>query len=413
MFETLFTHPAVIRKHASGPFAEIRQQHLKELAEVGSSQATLLRHAAYGLCVSVALDGWRRLRKPEPITAGELEHFATKWAQSRLGRRAKTVHVPRRTFLQFGRLLLERSGQLACPEPDLVRQRAAEFALAHDERWSSETRRSMSYHVLQFLRFVEERGVQSERASYADIDAFLQSCRARCRPTSMKIIAVALRAWFQYAPSYGWAQPGLDAGIWLPRVYSHAGLLPGPTLEQARKAIEAACGSTLVERRDHAILLLLVTYGFRATEVCNLVIDDIDWERDRLYARRAKSGRSGWVPLEESVGVAIANYLRTRPQTTRSRAVFLTVRAPFRPLSTSGLYAIVSHRLRAVADVPRGRGPHGLRHASARCLLEAGVPMKTIGDHLGHRSADSTAIYAKVDMRSLRRVTWTNVEGLI
>jgi integrase/recombinase XerD len=49
-------------------------------------------------------------------------------------------------------------------------------------------------------------------------------------------------------------------------------------------------------------------------------------------------------------------------------------------------------------------GPHTLRHACASRLLAEGFSMKEIGDHLGHRRASSTSVYAKVDISGLREV---------
>ena len=51
-----------------------------------------------------------------------------------------------------------------------------------------------------------------------------------------------------------------------------------------------------------------------------------------------------------------------------------------------------------------GYGPHALRRACATRLLEQGLTLKEIGDHLGHSHPDSTRLYAKVDLPHLRRV---------
>ena len=60
----------------------------------------------------------------------------------------------------------------------------------------------------------------------------------------------------------------------------------------------------------------------------------------------------------------------------------------------------------------KGRGPHGLRHACARHLLESGLSFKQVGDHLGHRDPDTTRIYAKVNLTMLRRVAFDDLGGL-
>jgi site-specific recombinase XerD len=100
-----------------------------------------------------------------------------------------------------------------------------------------------------------------------------------------------------------------------------------------------------------------------------------------------------------------------RPRCAR-REIFLTLKAPFRRLSQRALYHLVSTRLGALGiQVPR-RGPHSLRHACAGHLQAEGFSLKAIGDHLGHRSAYATRIYAKVDLVGLREVANFDLGGL-
>jgi integrase/recombinase XerD len=92
--------------------------------------------------------------------------------------------------------------------------------------------------------------------------------------------------------------------------------------------------------------------------------------------------------------------------------VFLSLRAPFRPLNSS-LWAMVGVRLRSLQVTLPHYGPHALRHACATQLLAAGLSLKEIGDQLGHLDADSTRIYAKVDLASLREVAAFDLGGVL
>ena len=164
----------------------------------------------------------------------------------------------------------------------------------------------------------------------------------------------------------------------------------GPTWETVGRMLAATGGDDPASIRDHAILLLLSVYGVRSGEVRHLRLDDIDWSRNRIRFVRSKSGRHEEAPLVARVGNAIARYLReARPQSA-SRVVFLRLRAPYTPLSLSGLYSTVTRHFPAHERPRKGRGPHGLRHACARHLLESGLSFKEVGDHLGHRDPDST-----------------------
>ena len=114
-----------------------------------------------------------------------------------------------------------------------------------------------------------------------------------------------------------------------------------------------------------------------------------------------------------TVGEALLRYLtEVRPRVGR-REVFLTVNAPVQPLSSGVLYDLVSDRLRALGVSLPHYGPHAWRHACATRLLAEGLSLKDIGDQLGHRKADTTRIYAKVDLPALRQVANFDLGGLL
>ena len=132
--------------------------------------------------------------------------------------------------------------------------------------------------------------------------------------------------------------------------------------------------------------MVLIAYGLRSGEVAGLRLDDVDWAEETLRVRCPKPGRTHHYPLSRSVGQAIVRYLtEVRPRRPH-RTLFLTLRAPI--------------------------GPHALRHAAAQHLLDQGVSFKEVGDYLGHRSISSTAVYAKVQLGTLREVADIDLEGL-
>lgn len=93
-------------------------------------------------------------------------------------------------------------------------------------------------------------------------------------------------------------------------------------------------------------------------------------------------------------------------------AVFVGALAPRAPISPAGIYSVVNRRLRTLGVQAAHLGPHALRHACASKMLADGLTLKEIGDHLGHRSAASTGIYAKVDMAGLCQVGEFDLGGL-
>jgi integrase/recombinase XerD len=146
-------------------------------------------------------------------------------------------------------------------------------------------------------------------------------------------------------------------------------------------------------------VLLLSRLGLRAGEVARLGLDDIDWRHGEI-AITGKGSRAERLPLPADVGTAIAAYLRRgRPATAEGRSVFVRVHAPHRPLTTGGVTMVVFD---AAQRAGLGRmHAHRLRHTAATAMLRAGSPLPEVGQVLRHRSALTTAIYAKVDREAL------------
>jgi integrase len=158
--------------------------------------------------------------------------------------------------------------------------------------------------------------------------------------------------------------------------------------------------------RDYAILMLLARYGLRAGEITGLRLDDVDWRKEVIRIRHTKTAAFSWLPLLPEVGEAILRYLqKARPQTSL-REIFIRSIAPYRPFkSGSSLYTPVRCRIDAAGISAGGkRGPHAFRHACAVSMTRASVPLKEIGDLLGHRSTESTLVYLKLATEDLRAV---------
>src|SRR6516165_9830813 len=103
-----------------------------------------------------------------------------------------------------------------------------------------------------------------------------------------------------------------------------------------------------------------------------------DWEREIIVVARPKQRRAQEYPLVKSLGEALVRYLQQiRPRSAR-REIFLTFKAPFRPLSAGALYHLVSSRVSKLSIQIPSRGPHSLRHACAEHLMAEGSHSKRL-----------------------------------
>jgi integrase/recombinase XerD len=414
MFETLFQYPAVVARHRSGPFAEARERFLNHSASQGFAHATLVRYAGELLVIAERID----ITMGEAIGLSIIEAAANRWAREQHQRqRVHGLRWSRELFVQTAKDWLHFLGRLEVPKPKIVpfADRLADFAdyQLNERGLSPATIRNQSWHVEQFLGWLGEQNRCFDTVSLEDVDAFLGAHgKQGWGRVSVVTSAKALRAFFRHAAVRGWCAASIATGIDGPRLFQHEGLPVGPPWPDVQRLIASTGGDSARDIRDRAILILLATYGFRSGEVSGLCLEDVNWEKEIVSIVRPKQRRAQQYPLVSEAGEAILRYLqRVRPRCAR-REIFLTLKAPFRRLSQGALYHLVSTRLGALGiQVPR-RGPHSLRHACAGHLEAEGFSLKEIGDHLGHRSAYATRIYAKVDLVGLREVANFDLGGL-
>ena len=413
MLESLFKYPAALARHRNAPLFEERNRYLRHRAQQGCAHETLRRIARELPPVVQLLD----IPSKSLVTTQQISVAAERWARQQCRRgRAHSFRWSRELFAQVATDWLRFLGRLeesaAKPFPfDGVVKEFCEWMSA-ERGLSSVTVRNYSWHLKQFLKWCEKHDHPWPGIRLCDVDAFLSSHNDKgwCR-VSIATSAKALKAFFHYAGQRCWCDPMIAPAIQGPRLFSQENLPSGPTWQEVERLIGCLTPDHPRDIRDRAILLLFALYGLRSSEVARLRLEDIDWESSRLSVYRSKPRKAQTYPLASTVGHAIIRYLRTvRPQSSH-REIFLTFKAPLRPLSVGGLYNIVS-RCTAQAEVQtRHKGPHALRHACAMHLVSQGLSLKEIGDHLGHGSTCATRIYAKVNLAELRRVADVDLGG--
>jgi site-specific recombinase XerD len=270
--------------------------------------------------------------------------------------------------------------------------------------------RRNSQAARMFLQWLGDKAARDSlhRVGIFEIDAYFDWRMHKLRRTTRSGVASCLRSFLKYLYAEGFVPGDLSPLVSGPVLYKFEDIPRAFTEEQVKTVLETTKrDKTPVGLRDYAILMLLATYGLRAGEVAQLRLNDIDWRAEKLHVRQTKTGNELFLPLVRAVGDALLNYLRRgRPQ-TELREIFLHARAPLGPFrGGSSLYGVVAHRLKEAGIHVEGRhGPHAFRFARAVSLLRGTVPVKIIGDLLGHRSAESTEVYLRLATDDLRAVS--------
>ena len=155
--------------------------------------------------------------------------------------------------------------------------------------------------------------------------------------------------------------------------------------------------STPTGRRDHALLLLAVQAGLRASEVAGLRIEDIDSARGVIQVRHGKGAKDRNVMLSPQ----LLGILRTYWRLARPRLYLFPGRDEDHPIDQTVLHAACRSAVKA-AGLTKRVTLHTLRHSFATHLLENGTDIRIIQVLLGHNNLSSTARYTQVATDTIR-----------
>ncbi len=283
-----------------------------------------------------------------------------------------------------------------------------------DERGLQESTIYLYHHDLRrFAKYLSKVEVAAlSELSPPLLASFIIDQAPQMSPNGRRDLCGRLRVFLRFCHRERITAQDLSGAVEMPQIYRLANVPRFITWDEVRRLLEVVDRRTIRGRRDYAILLLLVTYGLRAHEVARLTLDDVDWKRERLQVPERKAGHTTAYPLAGVVGEALIEYIkRGRPETT-DRHLFFRVLAPRVPICAAAVSSSVAHYLHGAGIQVHRPGSHTLRHTCVQRLIDAEFPLKTIGDYVGHRSSQSTQIYTKVAIASLREVAMGDGEAL-
>jgi len=302
-------------------------------------------------------------------------------------------------------------------------------------RFAPATIRTYAFHLLSFLRFEEERGLDLTTTVPTDIFDFLEWLGIRrqqgktvvaitatmaASPSTMNQRIAALRGLFEYAVVTGARESnpvptarrasGLAAkprGL-LGHLSTGRRRAGGHLVKESRRLPESLEPTDVSEflidlntHRDRAMTLAMVLGGLRAAEVRSLLLRDVDMGVGRLRIM-GKGNRERQVPVDRAFFGELAAYLRVeRPPDCATPECFVVLRGPTsgEPISEAGLRRIFrTHRISSGSLRVR---PHRLRHTYGTELASAGMDLLVLRELMGHVSPETTARYVHLSPTTL------------
>lgn len=265
---------------------------------------------------------------------------------------------------------------------------------------SVHTRRQYQRHVALLVRVVGDVGVGV--VTTADVARALVSPvithdadGAPKRATTVNALRTTLRVWFGWLHNAGMIASNPARLVRRAR----CGSPPPKALsedEQRRLLDTLARARGWESERDHALFALMLGSGIRLASALSLTASDFDLDRGDVRLRRAKGDREERAVLPAAVVAHLREFLPTQsalgPVWISRHGLRLSTRQAQRRLTYWMKKAGIEH----------AASPHALRHSFATNLYSRTHDILLVRDALGHKSIESTLVYARIDRERLR-----------
>ena len=270
---------------------------------------------------------------------------------------------------------------------------------------SERTKQTRRNHIKSFYGFMASRNLSGVRDVSAQTISDYVASLLGDSPVYNKQRLGTLRNYFRFLRKSGFLETDWSEAV--PKVVAVENRTIPALWEKSEieRLLNGIDRGNPTGRRDYAIILLVAQLGLRISDIAELRLGNLKWERKEIEVVQHKTGKPIIHSLPENAGWALIDYIRYARPKVESPYAFLTANAPYGQMSPSGVGCVLARRMKRCGIEKKPgtvSGMHSLRHALARRLLEDGTPLETVADIMGHTSYSSTAPYLKVDIEGLR-----------
>lgn len=237
------------------------------------------------------------------------------------------------------------------------------------------------------------------QVSRSHIDAYLgHLAKAQLTGVTRARKLVALRTFFRHLEASGDLTTSPINGVQSPRKERK---VPVYLTKDEYSKLLALAGAN---RRDFAILTLLLQTGIRVSELAGLRLGDIDL-KEQLIKVRGKGQAERMIELEPKGIKALKEWLKERPakESPEVPTDRLFLNRFGQPLGTRGLHKLLV-KYALGAGIAKQASPHTLRHTFATAKAEQGVDAFLLREWLGHRSLTTTQRYVSLSRKNGKKV---------
>lgn len=255
------------------------------------------------------------------------------------------------------------------------------MATKKTEGLSNDTIDSYGHHLLRFASYINRN---AEEITTMDIRMYLASyAKTGIKNTTLATETDILRGYFNWLENEDYITKSPMRKIKTVKIEKR---IRKALTKEDLEIFRTGC-KTL---RQKALLELIYSTGCRLSEIENMNIADIDWQRLQVNVI-GKGNKERIVYINATAQVHLKVYLNSRKD--ESKALFVSSKKPYNRLSGRG----IEREIKAImtnSNVDKNVFPHLLRHTAATHLLNSGMDVTALQQILGHSSLDTTMVYA-------------------
>jgi site-specific recombinase XerD len=279
--------------------------------------------------------------------------------------------------------------------------------LCHDRHLTQKTIQSKSIIVTNFLIYLNKKGIGSFcELSTTNIYGYVRSLEGYSSLTKSGIL-FTLRDFLKFL--YVKDLIAKEVSNVFPVIVSNKfeRIASFYSKTEINKLLGCVDQQTKIGKRDYTVLILAIHLRIRAGDIRKLKFGNIKWDTDQIEYIQEKTKNPICLPLTENIKFALLDYLKNSRSKSTYPNIFVKHRAPFIPFSKGNpFYEIINKYINKANIKTAGKkhGLHSMRYSLASNLLSENTPIPVISGVLGHKSSDSTNLYLRIDIESLRSV---------
>lgn len=226
------------------------------------------------------------------------------------------------------------------------------------------------------------------------------------RSKSMDDVVTVLKRLHYYLRDEGLMDICFEIVLFAPRARDKK-VFPCIAVDEIRLITAQINPETPSGKRDYAIIQLGIYTGLRAGDIVGLRLMDINWKNNEISLVQGKTQERLVLPLDESVGVALIDYILNGRPKSDSPYIFLRSIAPYHQFKDGVSIACVFRKYLKKATITHlpgdGRTFHGLRRTLGTEMVIQGVPLTTVSQVFGHRNGNAAKQYIALNIDGLRQ----------